>query len=165
MIKRFIFILGVLALFNLNPQESFASYTYTMDNDDSNYPSRNVTTGDWFYRTDSASYRGDYRKSSEYYDSYSYYGWLDYQNSYTGFWGFYVYLNNYQFDNPSTDYYKCVTSSCGKMRSINQDTAPGGWNYIEDVWSTKSAGYEYRVYSRADSFATTGADAMRMISN
>ncbi|MBB3907732.1 hypothetical protein B6A27_01005 [Anoxybacillus sp. UARK-01] len=114
-----------LAFFSTN---TFAT-TDIVDNDAlSNAPGFSEQKGNWIYKTGSGYYN-DYRIVSATVNGFDpdyAYIWRFYAHDKNA--AHYVYLNNKDFTNPRTAY---QIDELGGIVYINQNTAPGGWNFLK----------------------------------
>lgn len=127
-----------------------------IDNDDPNYYTYPQPGSTWKYVSASTSQRNDHRLHND--SANVRYNWETVQGCSSGFWAFKVYLNSYSFTNTNTRYYKDGSPTY----TVNQDTAPGGWTTIENVYLGKNTNYIFSVSATAPvSTQDTGADMIR----
>ncbi len=131
-----IFVLCILML--CQSVIAACAVTHTIDNDDAHGHS-NSTNGFSTYFTSSYHYNGDARRQSSSSPSNGLYRWI-YKSSFlkTGTINasLKAYLNDYSFTDPSARYYVNYgnTSVVKLVGTINQNTAPGGWNTIGSAY-------------------------------
>ncbi|MFE4524908.1 hypothetical protein ACFRCQ_22845 [Cytobacillus firmus] len=83
-------------------------------------------------------------------------------SSYAGWWGVYAYLNNYDFTNTKATYYWDFGSTRRNIGTLNQKTAPGGWNKISTQLINTSSPI-FGVSSNGPSGTNTGSDGMKLV--
>jgi hypothetical protein len=171
-IAKIIFLVNVVifGLFLFTEEKSYAygcptdgsASTYEVDND-SLISGANSKIGTWSYVSVSSSRNGDHRYSSSTYAG-------DY------FWklgpcvdwrAYAVYLNSAAFTDPQAAYYlrssaDPATASTFFMGTLNQYSAPAGWNYIGAMVSSGTAS-SYPWLDVLSYYHATGADAAKMV--
>lgn len=135
----------------------------TYDNDHGKLNSSyNKYTGTWTHKYYGASYNGDHRYNTTSSD-YRYY-WNNGTCDDTQYW--YVYLNSYEHTNSAAKYYSESTALGQRkfIKSLNQEYAPGGWNYLGTGGTTYDINANWFYVTAVDALSgeKTGADAMRV---
>lgn len=151
---------------------SAAAVSYTIDNDDAHGHS-NYQNGFSTYFTSSYHYNGDARKQPSSSPSNGLYRWI-YKNTFlkTGTINasLKAYLNDYSFTDISARYYVNYgnTYVVKLVGTINQNTAPGGWNTIgsTSMAAIDSTGKNVSSYVQVSvsgkSGYNTGADGIQI---
>lgn len=130
------------------------SFDYTYDNG----------TGRWVLEPDSGPDLGTYViEYGAHGDVVHYYNFnIGGCSGYSGWWGVYAYLNNYNFTNPEAKYYYQQGFSRSKIGTINQNTAPGGWNKMSTNYISLPNPI-FGVSSNGPSGTNTGSDGLKLV--
>ncbi len=133
--------------------------TLVVDNDaTSSAPGYNFKSGTWSYKTDSG-YNGDYRIISSSQLTYANYGWSFNTSNKTA--SNYVYLSNANFTNPKAAY---QIGNNGSYVYLNQNTAPGGWNFLKTETDLTGAPIFINLNGAISSTTgNAGADASKIV--
>jgi hypothetical protein len=146
-------LLVSLACIGASP--AFAATYCDNDRDPSQYPhcSNAVYYGTWVYRSgQSGDWNGDDRLASSGFDNYAFI--FDSAASYK----FYAWLANAAFTAPAAEYSVWNDQTRITSTTINQNTAPSGWNYL-----LAAPGKEVDV-ARDNTSGSVGADIVKIVS-
>lgn len=162
----------VMGLFSFTGKEASAygcpingsASTYIVDNDNRflNNTTDNGWNGTWSHGKTSSDYNGDHRFNASGVSG-DYFWKL---GPCTEWRSYAVYLNNYKFTDPNAAYYlRTQAYPSGPTHyfgTLNQYTAPGGWNYIKgQVGPTVTSD---KIWLNVMSyFNATGADAAKLV--
>lgn len=152
-------LIGVLVFSSVHSANAAVISCQDLDNDDGaiNGP-HNMYLGSWTYLNSSGDYRGDARRA--YNGSGAGYVWKF--NSSSGGRLFYVYLNDYSFNNKYAVYSVIDSGYNGQLvGALNQESAPSGWNLVSSNLTYNNPIYPYlEVWAGTTSDGGyTGADA------
>lgn len=160
-------ITSVVMCANLSYAASATTYQFTIDNDPTSSSGYTAYGNGFTYMSSSSCYNGDARYSIG--DAAHEYYWkhiklnTNVQSSLTT--TLQVYLNHSYFSAYRVDYFVCMNGTTNYIGWINQNIAPGGWNYLSPTsYSYGSPSYVDGIMVMADgaSIGYTGADAIKV---